>query len=67
MITNLISKNFTCRFIQSDTNGLADKQKANQLIDCKYVDLHEKFAEWEAFYSSHRPLSAHSGKTSYEE
>ncbi|WP_155067216.1 integrase core domain-containing protein [Piscirickettsia salmonis] len=30
------------------------------------VDLHDKLAEWEAFYNFQRPHSAHSGKTPYE-
>ncbi|MBI6260041.1 transposase, partial [Proteus mirabilis] len=30
------------------------------------VDLHEKLAEWKAFYNCHRPHSVHAGKTPYE-
>ncbi len=42
-------------------------QEVYQYIDYKDdVDLHEKLAEWEAFYNCHRPHSAHAGKTPYE-
>jgi hypothetical protein len=58
-----------------DTSGqtidflLTAKQEFYQLIDyTNDVDLHEKLAEWEAFYiyNCHRPHSAHGGKTPYE-
>lgn len=36
---------------------LTDKQAFYQLVDDKAdVNLHEKLAEWEVFYSSHRPI-----------
>ncbi len=46
---------------------LTDKQEFYQFIDyTDDVDLHEKLAEWEAFYNCHRPHSARGGKTPYE-
>ncbi|MDN0012494.1 hypothetical protein QVM87_21090 [Providencia stuartii] len=46
---------------------LTDKQEFYQLIDyTDDVDLHEKLAEWEAFYDCHCSHSAHAGKTPYE-
>jgi type I restriction enzyme R subunit len=50
-----------------ERSHLTDKQEFYQLIDyTDDVDLHEKLAEWEAFYNCHRPHSAHGGKTPYE-
>lgn len=50
-----------------ERSHLTDKQEFYQLIDYKDdVDLHEKLAEWEAFYNCHRPHSTHAGKTPYE-
>lgn len=50
-----------------ERSHLTDKQEFYQLIDYSDdVDLHEKLAEWEAFYHCHRPHSAQGGKTPYE-
>jgi len=50
-----------------ERSHLTDKQEFYQLIEyIDDVDLHQKLAEWEAFYNFHRPHSAHSGQTPYE-